>query len=87
MCINHDQKHISCKCFAFWLVEDDGFIMIPEEFQTTVSQKEVSVDIGNLKLRMYQGDITDAYVDAIVNTTDSDMDLSKGNSNLEIYRM
>ncbi|XP_062600983.1 protein mono-ADP-ribosyltransferase PARP14-like [Saccostrea cucullata] len=42
------------------------------------SQKEVSVDIGPIKLRMYQGDITLADVDAIVNGTDIEMDLSKG---------
>ncbi|XP_061194345.1 protein mono-ADP-ribosyltransferase PARP14-like [Saccostrea echinata] len=42
------------------------------------SQKEVSVDFGPIKLRMYQGDITLADVDAIVNGTDSEMDLSKG---------
>lgn len=78
MCIHHDQMHISCKCFAFCLVVDDDFVVIPKKPISGVSQKEVAVDIGNLKLRMYQGDITEADVDAIVNSTDSEMDLSKG---------
>lgn len=53
--------------------------MIPKEATSGASQKEVAVDMGNLKLRMYQGDITLADVDAIVNGTDITMDLSKGN--------
>lgn len=65
--------------FAFWLVEDEGFVVIPEEATSGASQKEVAVDMGNLKLRMYQGDITLADVDAIVNGTNNTMDLSKGN--------
>lgn len=74
-----NQKHISCKGFAFWLVEEGDFVVIPEEATSGASQKEVAVDMGNLKLRMYQGDITLADVDAIVNGTDITMDLSKGN--------
>lgn len=53
--------------------------MIPKEVTSGASQKEVVVDMGNLKLRMYQGDITLADVDAIVNGTNNTMDLSKGN--------
>lgn len=74
-----NQKHTSCKGFAFWLVEDEGFVVIPKEATSGANQKEVAVDMGNLKLRMYQGDITLADVDAIVNGTDITMDLSKGN--------
>lgn len=48
--------------------------------------KVVSVDVGHLKLRIYQGDITQVGVDAIVNGTNSDMDLSEGNIHfLEYY--
>lgn len=65
--------------FAFWLVEDDGFVVIPKDATSEASQIEVAVDMGNLKLRMYQGDITLADVDAIVNGTNNTMDLSKGN--------
>lgn len=54
--------------------------MIPEELATGASnQKEVSVDIGQIKLRMYQGDITLANVDVIINGTNNEMDLSLGN--------
>lgn len=53
--------------------------MIPKEATSGTSQKEVVVDIGNLKLCMYQGDITLADVDAIVKGTDITMDFSKGN--------
>lgn len=80
MCIHHDQKHKSCKCFAFWLVEDGDFVIIPNDFTTGVSQKEVAVDIGNVKLRMYKGDITDADVPAIVNCVGIETDLGKGSS-------
>nr|XP_034317327.1 protein mono-ADP-ribosyltransferase PARP14 isoform X2 [Crassostrea gigas] len=58
--------------------EVDGFVMVPEEATSGAKQKEVVVDMGHVKLHMYQGDITLADVDAIVNGTDSDMDLSKG---------
>uniref|UniRef100_A0A8B8E892 Poly [ADP-ribose] polymerase n=1 Tax=Crassostrea virginica TaxID=6565 RepID=A0A8B8E892_CRAVI len=59
--------------------EEEGFVMLPELISKgDGDQKEVSVDIGKLKLRMYQGDITRADVDVIVNGTDPDMDLSKG---------
>lgn len=75
----NNQKHASCKDFLFWRVEKEDFVMIPKEATSGASQKEVAVDMGNLKLRMYQGDITLADVDAIVNGTDITMDLSKGN--------
>ncbi|XP_061194415.1 protein mono-ADP-ribosyltransferase PARP14-like isoform X2 [Saccostrea echinata] len=58
------------------LKEEDGFVVVPEA--GVGGQKEVSVDIGPIKLRMYQGDITLADVDVIVNGTDSEMDLNKG---------
>lgn len=73
-----NQKHARCKGFSFWLVGNDGFVMIREP-TSGASEKEVVVDMGNLKLRMYQGDITLADVDAIVIGTDITMDLSKGN--------
>lgn len=69
----------SCKGFAFWLVENKSYVVIPKEATSGASQKEVAVEIGNLKLCMYHGDITLADVDAIVNGTDIVMDLSKGN--------
>ncbi|XP_052088528.1 protein mono-ADP-ribosyltransferase PARP14-like isoform X4 [Mytilus californianus] len=37
-----------------------------------------SVDIGNLVLKIYQGDITAVKVDVIVNGTNIDLDLTKG---------
>jgi hypothetical protein len=56
--------------------------VIQDELAGGVSnEKEVSVDIGPIKLRMYQGDITLANVDVIVNGTDSEMDLTRGNVN------
>lgn len=54
--------------------------MIPKEATSGACQKEVAVDIGNLKLCMYQGDITLADVDAIVNGADITLDLSEGNT-------
>lgn len=40
--------------------------------------EEFIIDIGNLEFRVYQGDITKANVDVIVNSTNPDFDLSKG---------
>ncbi|XP_061194487.1 protein mono-ADP-ribosyltransferase PARP14-like [Saccostrea echinata] len=40
--------------------------------------EEFALDIGNLQLKVYQGDITKANVDAIVNSTNSEFDLSRG---------
>lgn len=59
--------------------------MLPEEATSGANQKEVVVDMGHVKLHMYQGDITLADVDVIVNGTDSEMDLSKGTGNLNLY--
>ena len=74
---------VSSKCMYTNIdifLEEEGFVMLPELISKGHGdQKEVSVDIGKLKLRMYQGDITCADVDVIVNGTDPDMDLSKGN--------
>lgn len=53
--------------------------MIPKEAATSeASQNKDTVDIGNLKLRMYQGDIALANVDVIIHGTDITIDLSKG---------
>lgn len=57
------------------MVEDEDFV----EATSEASQNEVVIDIGNLKLRMYQGDIIHANVDVIIHGTDITMDLSKGN--------
>ena len=43
------------------------------------TDKQASVDIGDLTLKMYQGDITEASVDVIVNGTNKDLDLTRGN--------
>lgn len=64
---------------VFWLLEEESVVVIPNEATGGANQKEVAVDIGNLKLRMYQGDITLADVDVIVNSTDITMNLSTGN--------
>lgn len=39
---------------------------------------ESLLQIGSLKLRVYQGDITHAQTDVIVNTTNSDFELTRG---------
>lgn len=67
------------------VLEEDEYVIIPNEAASGANQKEVVVDMGNLKLRMYQGDITLADVDAIVNGTDSEMDLSKGDKYIHVY--
>lgn len=43
------------------------------------TDKQASVDIGDLTLKIYQGDITEASVDVIVNGTNKDLDLTRGN--------
>jgi O-acetyl-ADP-ribose deacetylase (regulator of RNase III) len=43
------------------------------------TDKQASVDIGDLTLKVYQGDITEASVDVIVNGTNRDLDLTRGN--------
>lgn len=40
--------------------------------------KQASVDIGDLTLKIYQGDITEAEVDVIVNGTNRELDLTRG---------
>ena len=61
-------------------LEKDGFVVVSGVIPMVGGdQKEVSVDVGNLKLRIYQGDITQAGVDAIVNGTNNEMDLTQGN--------
>ncbi|CAG2225270.1 PARP10_14_15 [Mytilus edulis] len=40
--------------------------------------KESSVDIGDLTLKVYQGDLTEANVDVIVNGTNRELDLTRG---------
>lgn len=42
------------------------------------TDKQASVDIGDLTLKIYQGDITEASVDVIVNGTNKDLDLTRG---------
>ena len=44
-----------------------------------LGNKQASVDIGNLTLKVYQGDITEADVDVIVNGTNRELDLTRGN--------
>ncbi|XP_033757736.1 protein mono-ADP-ribosyltransferase PARP14-like isoform X2 [Pecten maximus] len=46
--------------------------------QTRDTYQEVTVDIENIELKIYQGDITKAKVDAIVNGTNADFDLTRG---------
>ncbi|VDI00521.1 Hypothetical predicted protein [Mytilus galloprovincialis] len=40
--------------------------------------RQASVDIGDLTLKVYQGDLTEATVDVIVNGTNRDLDLTRG---------
>jgi hypothetical protein len=40
--------------------------------------EEFVLDIGNLEFRVYQGDITRAAVDVIVNSTNPEFDLTRG---------
>ncbi|XP_071169371.1 protein mono-ADP-ribosyltransferase PARP14-like [Mytilus edulis] len=40
--------------------------------------KQSSVDIGDLTLKVYQGDLTEANVDVIVNGTNRELDLTRG---------
>lgn len=40
---------------------------------------EIVIDFDNLELRVYQGDITKANVDVIVNSTNPQFDLTRGN--------
>ena len=64
----------------WFCLEKDGFVVVSGGIPMVGGdQKEVSVDVGNLKLRIYQGDITQAGVDAIVNGTNNEMDLTQGN--------
>ena len=49
------------------------------------TDKQASVDIGDLTLKVYQGDITEASVDVIVNGTNRDLDLTRGNCIYILY--
>ncbi|XP_069140966.1 LOW QUALITY PROTEIN: protein mono-ADP-ribosyltransferase PARP14-like [Argopecten irradians] len=51
------------------------------------SYQEVVVEIGNVKLKIYQGDITQAKVDAIVNGTNAEFDLKRGKVSNAILKM
>ncbi|XP_071137975.1 protein mono-ADP-ribosyltransferase PARP14-like [Mytilus edulis] len=50
----------------------------PSQTHAVDSNTMYSVDIGNLVLKIYQGDITAVKVDVIVNGTNTDLDLTKG---------
>ena len=43
--------------------------------------EELIFDIGNLEFRVYRGDITNANVDVIVNSTNPEFDLTRGKQN------
>lgn len=50
----------------------------PSQTHAVDSNTMYSVDIGNLVLKIYQGDITAVKVDVIINGTNIDLDLTKG---------
>ncbi|XP_071137980.1 protein mono-ADP-ribosyltransferase PARP14-like isoform X2 [Mytilus edulis] len=50
----------------------------PGNQYSSAADKEYSVNMGNVVLKVYQGDITNVKVDAIVNGTNTDLDLTIG---------
>ena len=45
-----------------------------------LSSTQIELDIGDIMLKVYKGDITEADAEVIVNSTNSEFDLSRGNN-------